>query len=669
VTSSAAPSAPPARFVRSGPDLDALPAAADDLPAERLAFQIVGGEDRWVDADEARRLGLTLVDLSDGWAPSVFDDGVTPDGKVLSNDYRHVFVGLSNDQTDGDGQPLAPGERNFLELYGIPPTLSVLRARFLADGDRTCADVDSERLLAVDSITTWGATTEQKELAKHALLGRRLTQAREAKGLADLAALAASDKRLAKDVQAFERHEREQAALVEVEKRMACEGLLDAPRHKPGRYDAPLRLAVLAFQQKNVLIAQGDLNRATLEAMAVRPLVHDYEALRRTLLERAIAAGGFLEDGSSEVVVPAAALMKDGARLPDPGSQPATYLGDDGERHPVPDLASAALKAVLDRLEIDSPETALAFFRSHGPELFERLRIAARFLPLPPYYAPHMDLTAEIDRGDVWYDFPFDGKGNRLPQPRERFPAFTLFVRWKGERVPLVRWRTTIGGWRTEVAADGQEYLAYKISDVGPRVWRNVVAAPVWIPPASASMTGMVKEKRVNGAFIKVTNYDEVGPGYLSAYGLVAAIHVQPGRGPEGPTYFDNGIRTHGSFDYMSLRGRFSHGCHRLYNNLAVRLFSFVLQHRRHKTLGQVPLGYRRFIPLQGEIFDLRLPTRGFYYELDPVLPVETLAGRVLGVRQTPMVGYVRKPGVAYHEATGVPREPEEPETKAGGGE
>ena len=60
----------------------------------------------------------------------------------------------------------------------------------------------------------------------------------------------------------------------------------------------------------------------------------------------------------------------------------------------------------------------------------------------------------------------------------------------------------------------------------------------------------------------------------LSAYGLAAAIHEQMHKGPDGVTYFDNGIRTHGSFDYMSLRGRFSHGCHRLYNNLAVRLFS-----------------------------------------------------------------------------------------------
>ena len=70
------------------------------------------------------------------------------------------------------------------------------------------------------------------------------------------------------------------------------------------------------------------------------------------------------------------------------------------------------------------------------------------------------------------------------------------------------------------------------------------------------------------GTYARVTNYDETGPGYLSAYGMVAAIHEEMRKGPDGARFSDNGIRTHGSFDYPSLRGRFSHGCHRLYNQL-----------------------------------------------------------------------------------------------------
>jgi hypothetical protein len=294
------------------------------------------------------------------------------------------------------------------------------------------------------------------------------------------------------------------------------------------------------------------------------------------------------------------------------------------------------------------------------------MRVAVRFPPLPEYYGPRMDLVGEIDRGDVWYDFPFNDKGVRVGQGRERFPAFNLYVNWRGEKVPLVSWRTTIGGWRIEVASDGQQYFRYKDSDVGRRVWRHIVAAPVWLPPTSTPLQPMVKTKYVEGAYPKVVNYDTTGPGYLSAYGLVAGIHEQLRRRGDGLGYYDNGIRTHGSFDYLSLRGRFSHGCHRLYNNQAVRLFSFVLSHRKSKAIGSVALGFRRTFYWEGEVFDMRLPTRGFYFELDPPLPVETLKGRIKGKLKRPITEYMPKPGYDYGDTT-PPRAGGGPDSKAGG--
>jgi hypothetical protein len=179
-------------------------------------------------------------------------------------------------------------------------------------------------------------------------------------------------------------------------------------------------------------------------------------------------------------------------------------------------------------------------------------------------------------------------------------------------------------------------------------------------------MTSMVKTKYLAGGYSKVVNYDETGPGYLSAYGLVAGIHVTARKSGQGMTFFDNGIRTHGSFDYLSLRGRFSHGCHRLHNHLAVRLFSFVLAHRKAKVLGPMASGFRRIFYSNGDVFDLRLPSRGFYFELTPSLPIETLPGTIKGTRQTPILGYVAKPGVVYvHRKKPTP--PPEIESRAGG--
>jgi hypothetical protein len=397
---------------------------------------------------------------------------------------------------------------------------------------------------------------------------------------------------------------------------------------------------------------QADINRSTLDTLAQPLLMNDFLAMKRVLTERAMEAAGFIEDGS----------------VGDSSSDPSwpTYLGSDGTRHRVPDLASQSEALMLARLGIASATDALAFFRRHPRADFRWLKVAVR-LPSPPeYYARTMELSAEIDRGDVWYDFPFDAAGVRQPQPRKRYPSFTLYVKWKGERVPLVRWRTTVGGWRAELAGDGQEYYRYKGSDIGPRVWHHVVATPVWIPPPSSPLGSMVKERRVNGTYQRVTNYDETGPGYLSAYGLVAAIHEEMRKGPDGARFFDNGIRTHGSFDYMSLRGRFSHGCHRLHNQSAMRLFSFVLAHRKVRTLGSIPLGYRRAFYSRGEVFEMRLPSRGFYYELDPPLPVEVLEGTIKGTLQKPLGGYLPKPGVKYATVR-PPAAVDTPESRAGG--
>ncbi len=630
------------------PDPDALPPAAD-LPAARRAIQVVHGAERVVDVEAARARGLTIVDLSDGWAPLIFADGTGPGGAILPNRYRTTFVGLASDRTDADGQPLRPGQKNYLELYGIPPSVSVLHARAVAEADLPClAAIDRDKLTAVDQVTTWGITTEKREIARGRARAEKLEAVRVAQGVDSLEALAERDPAWKKEVLAHRRFQAERAALGEAEKRLLCEGLLEPTHHLPGTYDTPMRMAMLAFQQKNVVMAQGDITRSTLEALARSPSENIFLALRRVLAERAAHAGGFLEDGSVQ--------------------PPPTFLGLDGQRLAVPDLVGAATAAVLSRLGIETPADALAFFRRRRTEDFAWLKVAVRFPEPPPYYGPRMDLQAEIDRGDVWYDFPFDARGQRVPQPRTRYPSFTLYVKWRGERVPLVRWRSTIGGWRSELATDGQEYLRYKDSDVGRRVWRHVVAAPVWVPPAYSPLTSMVKEKWVNGAIAKVTNYDEVGPGYHSAYGLVAGIHVEARTRPGGGiAYQDWGIRTHGTFDYTSLLGRFSHGCHRLANHLAVRLFSFVLGHRASRPLGPMALDFRRVFWWGGEVFDLRLPTRGFYFELDPPLPVETLKGDLKGQALKPIAGYRRKPGLEYASVAPPAAAPMGPESRAGG--
>ena len=320
-----------------------------------------------MDVEVARRRGLTIVDLSDGWAPAIFADGQTASGIVLPNRYRAIFIGLASDKSDGDGQPLRPGQKNYLELYGIPPSLSVLHQRMLADGDRPCwAGIDTAKLLAVDLVTTWGSTTAKRELALARARADKLETARAAQGQGSLEALAAQDPAAAKEVTAHRRFEAERAAFAEAEKRLVCEGLLDPARHTAGVYDTVMRFAMLAFQQKNVVMAHGDITRSTLEALARPPLENAFLALRRVLTERASHAGAFLEDGSVD---------------PAP-----TFLGPAGQRLAVPDLVGEATSALLSRLGLRTPTDALAFFRRRRTEDFAWLKVAVRFPTPPPYY-------------------------------------------------------------------------------------------------------------------------------------------------------------------------------------------------------------------------------------------------------------------------------------------
>lgn len=619
-----------------------------NLAPERRALLVENGQERWVDADAAQAAGYTLVDLSDDWTPFIFAEHRDANGHVLHNRYRRVFIGLANDQLDEDGQPLAPGEKNYLELYGIPPSLSVVRARLLADVNQPCHDETTQQALAaVESVAYIPPERMRAEDTKMARLKTELDKARRAAKVASLEELAARDSESAAKVKLLQKRQADEAAVAAVESRLACEGFLEAKSgHKKGVYDDALRLAVKRFQQKHMIYESNYLRKGTVEALGRSTAENDVLSLRRVLRERVVDAAAVLEDGSA-----------------DTSKGPPRFLTAANEKAPVPNLADDLTDLVVKTLGVDTLEGAVAFFRRH--ESFAPLQAAVRLPAKPDYHGPHMDLSIVIDRGDVWYDLPFDEEGKAVPQPRKKFPTFTVFVKHRGQNVPLIRWRTTIGGWRAEQASDGYEYYRYKGSDVGPRVIRNIVAGPVWIAPESTPIRALVKSKRVFGRAQPAVNYDELGPGFLSAYGLVAGYFVVPGK--DGRPDWDNGIRAHGSSEYLSMYSPtgFSHGCHRLPNHLAIRLYSFILRHRNMRVVGDQTMDFARQFLKGDEVYEMRLPSRGFGYQLDPPLPVEVLEGEIKGEQKTPILTYVPKPTVVYPGPP--PALPNSPEARAGG--
>lgn len=197
-----------------------------------------------------------------------------------------------------------------------------------------------------------------------------------------------------------------------------------------------------------------------------------------------------------------------------------------------------------------------------------------------------------------------------------------------------MRWATTIGGWKKERTEDGEVALKYKQSDVGDRVWRQIIAAPAWLPPDSTPESDLVHEDRDGNLVLK---RDLVQPGHRNAYGLVMLIHDQEVDKGGKTTWIDRGIRTHGSVDYGSIQKGTSHGCHRLYNQLALRLSGFLLQHRTSVRRGKMEVGYHRTLAIDEQTIEVDVPVRGYLYELDPPVPVRVLEGRIAGEEQKPV--------------------------------
>ena len=139
----------------------------------------------------------------------------------------------------------------------------------------------------------------------------------------------------------------------------------------------------------------------------------------------------------------------------------------------------------------------------------------------------------------------------------------------------------------------------------------------------------LVKGKRVNQHDELVVNYDEVGPGYLSAYGLVAAYNVVPGK--NGRPDWDNGVRVHGSSEILSIRNpeAYSHGCHRLMNHLAVRMFRYVLPPAGDRGRDR-PLDFARQFLWKEQVRPAVAVAR-LLVSLEPPLPVNVLEGNIAG--------------------------------------
>ena len=590
---------------------------ASDAPCLDAALVVeAGGERGMVCPDDAAARHLVVVDLQDAWTPRLF--APQPDG--TAPDYRATYLALAAEH-DAAGKPVDPDDA-LGELYGVLPSLAIVRERLADDARHRCNDfIDNTAIPLLDR----AYAEDYKDLVKMYDLTRvalepQLERERDRRGLLDLPALAGI-KELSAVYERWAKLDVQHRGIVAAQNHYVCEGWLAAD-DADGAMTWRTGNATEMFQRRNFLMPNERLDPATREALMLDSRELDFRLALRVLRERVVDATGLVEDGTA-----GAGPQPILGRMLDPAAMRAARGNEQPLPGAAPDLIAAATEAAARALGWLGPAEARAFLERHPGGL--RVALA---LPAPPaYHAPHMQLRAAIDRGDVWYD--------EVPIPRliRHRPTLVLYAddaTAPGGQRALIRWPTTIGGWADQRLEDGGVVQRWKESDVGPRMWRDLYAAPTWLPPRTTPDRDLVKNLW-NGHWGLKTEI--MGPGAHAAYGMTLLVHHEVIKLRDGgERYDDNGIGTHGSASVTSIVNGTSHGCHRLYNQLAVRLADFLLRHRTHEVRGEQPEIYRRVVVHKDERFVAKITTRGFLYELTPPVPVNVLKGNIRSDRKVP---------------------------------
>jgi hypothetical protein len=615
-----------------------------------------------VSPDDARRNGLTVIDLSDEWLPYVFSE--EPD---KPQPLRPYLLDLANGRFRAASVYARAREDRFFEAFGVFPSLNVVRRR-LADGKRHACH---ERV---------------KDAVLEELSPRNVIPAEEAEKVAnpDAAAVAAGEAPAliptGRTVSPRTLTPAEKRAVTAMQAHLRCEDLLSG-KASPGRMDRRTVEALKVYQRLQMLADNGNIDVETRTALLGDSREEDFRALLRALRARVVDVTGLIEDGSALGVqgevqgrmidtaefrplsTPAAAAklaVKTAGPAPAAGPLPAVDASAKGVVNasangttavpakiiPAPDLIAAATQAASDALGWTSPEAVLAspLVAAARPPSGSRHTpaarkgpaplppaVAIRLPPPPPYHGPNMELRAEIDRGEVVLAAPkLDKDGHKMWRPPvgDR-PTLTLYAHAGDHDVALCRWPTTIGGWKMFEKSDGTMALKYKESVTGDALWTEVLATPTWHPaPGMPTRHLLIK---VGDTFVPKTEI--IGPGYHAAYGLVAIVHKQiVGVTEHGdPDLMDLRIRTHGTPGYRSVKRGESNGCHRLHNYEALRLAAFLIKHHGNTRDGLVPEDYVRHLQYKGQDVALQSDSKGYRFRLTPPVPVKVLDGDVRG--------------------------------------
>ena len=231
-------------------------------------------------ADDARRNGLTVVDLSDDWLPYVFSE--EPD---KPQPLRPYLVDLANGRFRGASAYARAREDRFFEAFGIFPSLNLVRRR-LADKKRHACH---ERV---------------KDSVLEELSARNVIPAEEAEKVPnpDAAAVASGDAPAmiptGRTVSPRPLTPVEKRAVIAMQAHLRCEDVLSG-KASAGRMDRRTVEGLKVYQRLQMLADNGNIDSETRAALLGDSREQDFRALLRALRARVVDVTGLIEDGSA----------------------------------------------------------------------------------------------------------------------------------------------------------------------------------------------------------------------------------------------------------------------------------------------------------------------------------------------------------------------------------
>ena len=252
-------------------------ATAAAPPSDPIMIVEAGRSTGETTPENARRDGLTVVDLSDDWLPYVFSE---EPGKPQP--LRPYLIDLANGRfRPGSAYSRARADR-FFEAFGIFPSLNLLRRR-LADKKRHACH---ERV---------------KDGVLEELSARNVIPAEEAEKVPNPNPATAKETPMVttgRTISPRPLTAQEKRAVIAMQAHLRCEDLLPG-KANAGRMDRRTSEGLKTYQHLQMLADNANLDFETRTALLGDSREQDFRALLRALRARVVDVTGLIEDGSA----------------------------------------------------------------------------------------------------------------------------------------------------------------------------------------------------------------------------------------------------------------------------------------------------------------------------------------------------------------------------------